>query len=131
MSDAVTGTGTGWQQTKYYKAFAYVAGVVLAAVIAAFSDGELTQNELIQLVVGAATALTVWGTANLPDFPKLKELSALFLTLVNVIITYLTGEGITGQEWVNLAALALGVIGVVAINNPVKASSAGAPPPLR
>lgn len=126
--DAVTGTGTGWQTTKAYKFFAYVAGALLATLFAVYTDG-ISRPEWGQLLIAAVTAGVVWATANLPTFPKLKELSALVLTLANVGVSYITGSQITGAEWLNLAALALGLIGVVAINNPVAASSPGAPPP--
>lgn len=108
------------QETRPFKFFAYVAGSVLAVVLAIASDG-ISRAEWAQLLLAAVTAGVVWATANLPTYPRLKEISAVALTLANVGVSYITGAQITGAEWLNLAALALGVVGVVAISNPVKA----------
>lgn len=122
--DAVTQTGGAYQETQVFKFLAYVVGTVAALVASLITDG-ITRAEWGQLLVAAVTAGVVWATSNLPSFPKLKEISALVLTLANLGVSYITGAEVTGPEWVNLAILALAVVGVVAINNPVKVSTVG------
>lgn len=126
MSDAVTQTGGQWQETRAYKFFAYVAGTILALLASIITDG-ITRAEWGQLLIAAVTAGTVWATANLPRFPKLKEIVAVVLTLANLGNSYITGQVITGAEWVNLGILAAAVVGVIAINNPVATKGAVAP----
>lgn len=121
MSDAVTGTGTRFQETKAYKAAAYVAGVLLAALFAALSDSEITRPEWGQLLVAAIGGYVVWSTTNLPRFRYLKQVNALLITLAALGASFITGAEITSAEWLNLAAIGAGFIGVVVIPNPPKA----------
>jgi hypothetical protein len=118
-SNAVTRTGGGYQDTKPFKFFAYVLGTLLALGVAIWSDGTISDSEWSQLLLAAVTAAVVWMTTNLPTFPRLKEISAVILTLANLGASWLTGNGVTNAEWFNLAVLGLAVVGVIVVPNPV------------
>jgi hypothetical protein len=120
--NAVTQTGGGFQSTKPYKFLTYLLGAVLVFAVSIVDDG-ITDQEWSNTILGVAGAAIVWMTTNLPQYSKLKEVSAITMTGANFLVSYLFGDGVSNSEWVNLGILVLFTLGVIVVPNPVDSTT--------
>lgn len=97
----------------YGKAIVALAIAGLTALASALTDDHVTAQETVQIAIAATTAASVWLVPAVPQWPWMKTAVAALLAALNVAVTAILG-GISGEEWVNIALAALGVLGVSA-----------------
>lgn len=114
---AATGTGTNYQETKVYKLLVAIVGTAVLAGISLATDG-FTNAELVMMAVAGATAANVWVAANLPDQTWIKAGVGVVGGLLNLLVSYLTGDQITTNEWYNLIVVFATTVGIVVVPNP-------------
>ncbi|MGA8113180.1 MAG: hypothetical protein WCA46_05930 [Actinocatenispora sp.] len=102
--------------SKYLKFLVAVAAAVATVLVSALSDGHVSTVEWIQVAISVTTAVGVWATANVPTLTWAKAAVAAVLTVLNLLVTYISG-GVTGPEWLNIGLAVLGTLGVYAVPN--------------
>lgn len=105
---------------KYAKFAAQVIATALAALVAGLLDDRLDFVEWLNVGVMALGAVGVLGAGNLPSgvWRYTKALVAA-ASAVLVLWQSLASGGMTQSEWLQLAAAALGAVGVWAVRGPV------------
>ena len=100
----------------YAKFLVYVLFAGLTAAYDAFSDGHVSNVELVGLVVAGATAAGVWLQQNSVHNVTAKAVVAVVGTAAAFLTTTIA-DGLSTQDWVQLVVLAVGAIGVYAVPN--------------
>lgn len=105
---------------QYLKFFMQVGATVLAAIIAALADDYVDFNEWLNVGVLALGAVAVLGAGNLPaGIWRYTKTGVSAATAVLVLWQSLATAGMNTAEWLQLAAAALGALGVLAVPGPV------------
>lgn len=88
----------------HWKGILGALGAVAMLIYSAFSDGVITGEEWINIIVQVTSAAVVWMTANGPATTwwfYAKVIVASFLLVANLALSYVV-DGIDHDEWINL-----------------------------
>lgn len=102
--------------SKYAKLFAPIVATVLVAVTGFISDGELSLTEILVVASGAAMAVQTYVIPNVPEFPWSKGTAAVVIVILDALVLAIV-DGVQIGEWLNLAVLALGALGIFPATN--------------
>lgn len=107
-----------------------LATVVMALLVAyreATANG-ITPSEFVLVVIAGFNAVVVWGAANVPWWPRAKNIMAAVGVVLNVLVALIVG-GLTTDEVMLLVIHFLGALGVVgAPSVSIGAASSGTAP---
>jgi hypothetical protein len=103
----------------YWKYIIAAIGYVAVIVNSAYTDHVITPGEMVQIVVGIGTALTIYILPNAPVGwgRYIKEAVAVLGFIASVAIPMLTTGGFRPSILVNIAIQAIVALGVVAKGN--------------
>jgi hypothetical protein len=100
---------------KYAKLIAPLIGGLVMAIIVAYrgaaEDNVVTPSEWVLLVIQGLMIVSVWGAANIPGWTRGKTLQAAIFAVLALLVTVVT-NGISGDEWLQLAVTFLSAAGV-------------------
>jgi len=104
----------------YGKFIAQVVATAIAALVAGLADDRLDFTDWVNVGVMALGAVGVLGAGNLPAgvWAYTKTIVAAASAAL-VLWQSLASDGMATSEWVQLAAAALGALGVYAVRGPV------------
>lgn len=98
----------------YAKSIAMVVATVISAIIAALvGDNAINAVEWVNIAIAAVGAAAVFTAPNVPGANYVKEVLAVLTAVLTLLVTVIVG-GITLSEWLQLAVVALGALGVFA-----------------
>src|SRR5688500_8362674 len=100
----------------YAKLIAAVIGAGLAAAVAAFTDGQITNVETINIAIAVVGAASVFAAPNVPGAMYTKSILAV-LSAVLVFLTSAITDGINTAEALQIGVVALTALGVYAVPN--------------
>lgn len=98
-----------WDQ--YGKAIIATVAAGVTVLHAAMSDGLLSPQEDVQILIALATAAGVFLVPTLPRWPYAKTIIAVLLAVLNVAVTAVV-NGLTSGDWTEMALAALTILGV-------------------
>lgn len=99
------------------KALVQLLGTVLAAVVPALAtDGPMTFENWINVIVLAAGVVMVYNAGNIPGWNYAKLIASAVSAVAVLLVSALQG-GLTGAEVIQLALAAAAAIGVGAFPN--------------
>jgi hypothetical protein len=117
------------------KQYLPVLGMVLATVLGAFyialGDNKIDPSEWFVIVTQMTGSVTVYVVPRLSTLLWLKPVVAAITVAVSTAGAAFISEGISAQEWVNIAIVFLGGLGVVLSNKKVPVTPPFEPTPLR
>jgi chromate transport protein ChrA len=102
--------------SNYAKMFAAVVATVLSALVAVMSDGSISNVEWINVGIAAVTAAAVFAAPNVPFANYTKSVLAVLMAVLTFFTTAIS-NGVTTSEWLQVAVIALGALGVYAVPN--------------
>lgn len=91
-----------------------LGGLVMAGVLAyrgAAEDNVITGPEWVLGITQLLMIISVWGAANIPGWTRGKTLQAAVFTVLALLAAVVT-NGISGDEWLQLAITGLSALGV-------------------
>lgn len=98
----------------YAKSIAMVIATILSAVIASLvGDNAISAVEWVNISIAGVGAAAVFTAPNVPGAMYVKQILAVLTAVLTLLVTVIVG-GITLSEWLQLAIVALGALGVVA-----------------
>ena len=100
----------------YAKAIAMIVATILAALVSALNDGGITATEWINVAIAAVTAASVFAAPNVPGARYTKAILAVLGAVLAALVSAIS-DGISASEWLNLALIALGALGVYTFKN--------------
>lgn len=100
---------------KYAKMLLAVVATVLTALVGYWTDG-VTPTEWVNVAISGTTALAVFAAPNVPGSRYTKSILAVLMAVLSFLVSAIVG-GITTEELMQIAILALGALGVYAIPN--------------
>jgi hypothetical protein len=105
---------------RYAKAFAAILATVISGVIAGLmGDGIITGQEWVNVAITAAGACAVFTAPNVPG-ARVTKAALAAITAILVLASSLIADGaLSSIDWLQLAAAALGALGVYAVPNTV------------
>lgn len=102
---------------KYTKAIVHALAVIAAAVVAAgVGDGNISPTEWVNVAIIGVGTLAVFAAPNVPGAAYTKSIIATLTAGLTVLASAIVG-GVTTVEWYQIAAAALGAVGVYALPN--------------
>lgn len=101
--------------SKYWKSILSVVATILTAVVA-LSGGGISSGEWIQVAVAGVGACAIFTGANVPGAVYTKTVLAVLAAVLAFLTSAIVG-GVSGTEWLQIAVLALGAVGVYAVPN--------------
>jgi hypothetical protein len=102
---------------KYTKSILHALATIAAAVVAAGAgDGHISGPEWVNVAIIGVGTLAVFTAPNVPFAAYTKSILAAFTAGLTVLASAILG-GITTVEWYQIAAAALGAVGVYAFKN--------------
>lgn len=107
----------------YSKSFAAIVATVLSAIVASLvGDGVVSPVEWVNVAIGAAGAAAVFTAPNVPGAIYTKSILAVITAVLTLGADLLLLPGGLGtSEYLQLALVALGALGVYAVpNGPAK-----------
>lgn len=109
-------------------------GVIVMAVFTtvqdALTDARIDSQEWVLVGLGALMAFNVWATANLPQYTKMKTYVAAAIVVAGALHTAIVG-GVSIQEIINMAILAMAALGVTFTRQPITTVVEGQTVPAR
>lgn len=103
----------------YAKALMAVLVTVVSAIVAAMTDGAVTNVEWINVGIAAAGAAAVFSAPNVPGAVFTKAVLAIITAVLTFFVSAVTG-GISTAEWLQALVVAAGAVGVYAVPNETK-----------
>lgn len=101
----------------YTKAIVQAIATIVAAVVAAGAgDGNVSPVEWVNVAIIGFGALAVFTAPNVPGAAYTKSILAAGVAGLTVLASAIVG-GVTTVEWYQIAAAALGAVGVYAFKN--------------
>ena len=103
---------TTWK--RYGKFIVEVVITAIVALIAALQDDQVDAAEWILVILAAARAVAVLGAGNLPAgvWAYTKLIVSAVIAAGGFVISAISDGGITSSEWLQLAVLVAGTLGV-------------------
>lgn len=101
---------------KYAKAWSAIVAAVLAAVVAALTDGRIDPAEWINVAIMGAGAAAVLTAPNVPGSRYTKVILAVLTAVLTLAVSLITG-GLTTSEILQLVLAGLGAVGVGGLRN--------------
>ena len=102
---------------KYTKFIVMVIVTALTAIAAVMSGG-ITPTEWVTVAIATVGALSVFAAPNVPGAAYTKSILAVFTAILAFLVTAILG-GISSAEYLQIAILAAGAVGVYAFPNEV------------
>lgn len=103
--------------SKYWKSILTVIATVITAVVAALSGNSgITAGEWVNVAIAGVGACAVFTGANVPGAVYTKTILAVLAAVLAFLTSAIVG-GVSGTEWLQIAVIALGAIGVYAVPN--------------
>lgn len=99
----------------YAKSLVAVLATVLVAVSSSLSGG-ITSAEWVGVAIAATGAVAVFAAPNVPGAKYTKSILAV-LTAALAFISTTISDGLSGSDWLQVAILGLGAVGVYAFKN--------------
>lgn len=103
----------------YAKALMAVLVTVVSAIVAAMTDGAVTNVEWINVGIAAAGAAAVFSAPNVPGAVFTKAVLAIITAVLTFFVSAVT-DGISTAEWLQALVVAAGAVGVYAVPNETK-----------
>lgn len=102
--------------SRYAKLAATVVATVLSALVAAMTDGVVTNTEWINVAILAVGSAGVFAAPNVPHSRYTKAAIAVLTAVLTLLASFIT-DGLTTAELLQLAVAGLGALGVYAVPN--------------
>lgn len=100
----------------YAKFVLAVIVTVISGVVAALTDGVVTNVEWINVAIAGVGAAAVFAAPNVPGARFTKSILAVLAAILTFLVTGIT-DGISTAEWLQILVIAAGAIGVYAVPN--------------
>lgn len=100
----------------YAKSLLAVLVTVISAVVAALTDGAVSNVEWINVAIAGAGAAAVFSAPNIPGSRYTKAVLAVITAVLTFLVTVIT-DGVSTAEWLQVLVIAAGAIGVYAVPN--------------
>lgn len=100
----------------YAKSLLAVLVTVVSAVVAAMTDGAISNVEWINVAIAGAGAAAVFAAPNVPGARYTKSVLAV-LTAVLTFLASVVTDGVSSAEWLQVLVVAAGALGVYAVPN--------------
>lgn len=100
----------------YAKSLFAVLATVLTAIVAAMTDSVISDVEWINVGIAAVAAAGVFAAPNVPGARYTKSILAVLAAVLTFFVTAVT-DGISSAEWLQVAVIALGAVGIYAVPN--------------
>lgn len=98
---------------KYARSFVAVAAAAVGALVAAKTgDGRVDASEWVNVVLMSAGAAAVFAAPNVPGAAYTKTILAVITASATVAVS-LVSDGVSLTDWWQIAAAALGALGVL------------------
>lgn len=107
----------------YAKFVAAVVATVLSGLVAAMSDNVISGGEWINIAIAAVGACGIFASPNVPGSRYTKAVLAVLTAVLTYLVSAISG-GVVPAEWLQIAAVALGALGVWAVPNKPAVTSA-------
>lgn len=100
----------------YAKFVLAVIVTVISGIVAALTDGVVTNVEWINVAIAGVGAAAVFAAPNVPGARFTKSILAVLAAVLTFLVTGIT-DGISTAEWLQILVIAAGAIGVYAVPN--------------
>lgn len=93
-----------------------VATIITAVVAALAGDNTISSTEWVNVAIAGVGAAAVFTGANVPGAVYTKTVLAVLAAVLAFLTSAIIG-GVSGTEWLQIAVIALGAVGVYAVPN--------------
>jgi hypothetical protein len=100
----------------YAKSLLAVLVTAISAIVAAMTDGVVSNVEWINVGIAGAGAAAVFAAPNVPGSRYTKAVLAVITAVLTFFVTAVT-DGVSSAEWLQVLVIAAGAIGVFAVPN--------------
>jgi len=100
----------------YAKSLLAVLVTAISAVVAAMTDGVISNVEWINVGIAAAGAAAVFAAPNVPGAKYTKGVLAIIMAVLTFFVSAVT-DGVSSAEWLQALVIAAGAVGVIAVPN--------------
>lgn len=100
----------------YAKSLLAVLVTAITAIVAAMTDGAVSNVEWINVGIAAVGAAAVFAAPNVPGAKYTKAILAVLAAVLTFFVTAVT-DGISTAEWLQVLVIAAGAVGVFAVPN--------------
>ena len=104
---------------RYAKFALAVLVAVVSAIVAAMTDGTVTNVEWVNVAIAGTGAAAVFAAPNVPGSSYTKTVLAVLTAVLTFLTSAITG-GVTTAEWLQIFVIAAGALGVYAVPNSPK-----------
>ena len=107
----------------YAKALAAVAATVLSGIVVALMAGAITPVQWVNIAIAGIGACAVFAAPNVPGAMYTKSIIAVLTAVLTFISTVVAGCvnfstcHISTADWLQVAVIALGALGIYAVPN--------------
>ena len=101
---------------KYSKCVLAIVATVLTGIVGAYTDGQVTNVEWINIAIMGVTACAVFAAPNVPGAMYTKAVLAVLGAVLAGLASFIT-DGISQSEAMQLGVIALGALGIYAVPN--------------
>lgn len=101
---------------KYLKFILAIVATVLTGLVAAYTDGHISNTEWINVAIAGVGAAAVFAAPNVPGAMYTKSIIAVLTAVLTALSSYIS-DGISQAEMMQLVVIALAALGVYAVPN--------------
>jgi hypothetical protein len=101
---------------KYAKLILAIVATVLTGIVAAYTDGHISNSEWINVAIAGVGAAGVFAAPNVPGSMYTKSIIAVLTAVLTALASFIS-DGISQAELMQMAVIALAALGVYAVPN--------------
>ena len=101
---------------RYAKFALAVVVTVISGIVAAMTDGHIANVEWVNVAIAGTGAAAVFAGPNVPGAQFTKAVLAVLAAVLTFLTSAIT-DGISTAEWLQIAVIAAGAVGVFAVPN--------------